>query len=337
MKSILLACLCIFLLGPPGDEATPTPGNPLPEITTTDLVNLVNVGRGGNGLAALTVDPILMSTAQWTADTMAAGQLQGHIGDVKSRVLAAGYGAGDDAWATENFAIAPPGEEELVLQIWADDTHQIPMVNPAYTHIGAGVAQAADGSVYMVVHAAYTSMGKYVSGSQKTATPGGSTATVAPAEAAVSQYIAPMQMVTPLPDGSLVHTVGNGQSLWSIAIAYGTTIRQIQGWNQYAEDDLTVYNGQKLLVGFAPTHIPVTPTANVGGTPEGVTPDQSLPRLAASATSTLAPTPAETPTAEPVDPGADGEPLENAVGMAILIMCAIGAGLIGLGVWMRRG
>lgn len=125
-------------------------------ITAQDLINLVNGLRTGNGLPALEVSSILMSTAQSTAEIMAANNMGWHIGDVRGRVMAAGYGGGATAWATENFAIGPISLEDLAW-MWSDPDHMIPMVKPAYQHIGAGVATAADGSIYYIVHAAYTS------------------------------------------------------------------------------------------------------------------------------------------------------------------------------------
>src|SRR5512146_2828116 len=116
-------------------DATPTPA----PLTPAQLIALINRLRTGRGLRALIVDPILMSTAQSTADIMAAYSMTGHIGDVRGRVIAAGYGAGDIAWATENFAVLPPeATASDILSIWSDELHMKPMADPNYKHIGAG-------------------------------------------------------------------------------------------------------------------------------------------------------------------------------------------------------
>jgi LysM repeat protein/uncharacterized protein YkwD len=218
-------------------EPTPTP-KPL---TPAELIAMLNRVRTGRGLRALIVDPILMGTAQSTADIMAAYSMTNHIGDVRGRVIAAGYGAGDIAWATENFAVLPVGTDPaFILQIWSDNLHMKPMADPNYKHIGAGIAIASEDAVYYIVHAAYTSNGTYKP--NQTPAPG------APAPFSISQYIFAVQTATPARDGSLVHVVRQGQSLWSIAIAYQTHIEQIQQLNGIAADNLTIYVGQKLRI-----------------------------------------------------------------------------------------
>ncbi|MCJ7626374.1 MAG: CAP domain-containing protein, partial [Anaerolineaceae bacterium] len=138
-------------------QETPSP----PAITPFDLIDGVNRIRTANGLPPLIIDDILMGTAQYTADYMALNDLHGHIGDVKGRVMAAGYGAGANAWATENFAIGPITLDTLFNVYWADDLHMVPMYKPNYKHIGAGVTEY-NGRVWYIVHAAYTGSGVYV-------------------------------------------------------------------------------------------------------------------------------------------------------------------------------
>jgi LysM repeat protein len=56
-----------------------------------------------------------------------------------------------------------------------------------------------------------------------------------------------------------LHKVQYGQSLWSIAIMYGTTIEQIQRWNNLGES-IIVYEQQVLLVQKGATQPVVIPT-----------------------------------------------------------------------------
>jgi spore germination protein YaaH len=60
------------------------------------------------------------------------------------------------------------------------------------------------------------------------------------------QNMAAVELATAFPDGNVYHDVKYGQALWSIAIAYGTTIKQIQQLNGLT--DTTVQTGQHLLV-----------------------------------------------------------------------------------------
>jgi uncharacterized protein YkwD len=225
--------------------------------TPQELIAVTNAVRTGNGLQALTVNSILMSTAQQTADYMAANQMMGHIGGVRNRIMAAGYGSGKEAWATENIMNgAALSADTIVREIWSDDLHSIPVLNPIYCDIGAGVAIDSDGDVYYVVHAAYSEKrycGPYIAPDGTTledlATPlPGVTAFPLEEAMDLSEFIYAVRTTTPDPAGDLVHVVQPGQSLWSIAIAYGTRIKEIQRLNGLPEDWFTVYTGQKLLV-----------------------------------------------------------------------------------------
>ena len=81
----------------------------------------------------------------------------------------------------------------------------------------------------------------------------------------VSPYIQPVVLATARPDGDVIHQVQNGQSLWSIAIAYETKIEQIRRYNYIT--DLTIYSGQKSLVQKGATQPPPTPSETAVATP----------------------------------------------------------------------
>lgn len=256
LQSALLLVLFIGLAAP-GPAAHAQEEN---QVGTWDLIAMINQGRATRGYRQLEVSNILMSTAQSTAEIMAASKMGWHIGDVRGRVMAAGYGGGAIAWATENFAIGPMTLEEIAW-IWSDASHMIPIVNPSYQHIGAGIATAADGSVYYVVHAAYTGGGVLPTRTpQANGTPGsGPTATEG-----VIQWVMPVVTATPNSDGSIIHDVLYGQSLWSIAIAYNTKIIEILRTNNLAPENQLIYTGQKLVIPVTPAAIPATLTATPG-------------------------------------------------------------------------
>lgn len=253
---LVLVILCAFLLAL--SPVTPVAAQDDNPVTPWDLISLVNGIRTGNGLPALEVNSILMSTAQSTAEIMAANNMTWHIGDVRGRVMAAGYGGGATAWATENFAVGPMSLSDIAW-IWSDADHMIPMVNPAYQDIGAGVATASDGSVYYIVQAAY------VSGSApyRTPTPANSNGP-APTES-IPQLIIPVVTAIPASDGTVIHEVQMGQSLWSIAIAYDTHIVDILRFNNMSPEQQIVWTGQKLKIPV--TVLPTAPAAEATNTP----------------------------------------------------------------------
>ena len=164
---------------------------------------------------------------------MAANNMSWHIGDVRGRIAAAGYGGGATVWATENFAVGNKSIDEI-MQVWADPDHMRPAVIPAYCHVGAGVAQAANGRYYYILQAAYTSnqsCGEYKP------VPGDDPGPGANPPPPVSQIIIPVKITTPDSDGRIYHIVQSGQSFWSIAIAYQITIRDLEVWNNLSRDN----------------------------------------------------------------------------------------------------
>ncbi len=242
-------------LHPAEKAGAASPGSNLAQssgVTAYDLILAMNTLRVSNGLSALIEDPIVNAVAQNTADIMAANQMSWHIGDVRGRLAAAGYGGGATVWATENFAVGHM-TLEAIMQVWSDPDHMRPATVPAYCHVGAGVAQAANGSTYYVLQAAYTSShscGPYTY-PEGTAAPAGTMP--------VSQIIVPVQIATPDADGKIYHIVQAGQSLWSIAISYQVTIQDLEVWNNISRDT-GLQIGQRLFIPSSNTEGYATPT-----------------------------------------------------------------------------
>jgi LysM repeat protein len=291
-----------------------------------DLITKVNGLRTANGLPALEIDPILMSTAQYTAEYMASTKVCAHMGGVRERVIAAGYGGGANAFATENISCGPKTTDQAVYQDWADDLHMIPMTDGNYKHIGAGVVDV-DGYMYFVVHAAYPSGGSYTPSSGSvvnTTTSGGSViSTVGIVKAVIT--------ATPAEDGSVMHEVQAGQSAWSIAIAYGIKIADIANLNGLPTANPVLQLGQKLLI--KPSYTP-TMTGQATATSD-------VPTETPQPSSTPRPTqPPPTPT---ITPTPTRQPLlptihlsnESSVGLVIVLIC--GAGLAAIMFTTLRG
>ena len=229
---------------------------PVQQVSAYDLILAMNTLRVSYGLPALIEDPIVNAVAQSTAATMAANNMSWHIGDVKGRIAAAGYGGGGTVWATENFAVGSGGMGiDEIMAAWADAEHMRPAVTPAYCHVGAGVAQTSDGRIYYILQAAYVS-GKECGSS--TSTSGG---TLQPGSVPnpVSQLILPVKIATPDAEGKIFHEVQPGQSFWSIAIAYQITIHDIEVWNNLSRDT-ALKAGQRLFIPGKNTAGYATPT-----------------------------------------------------------------------------
>jgi LysM repeat protein len=238
---------------------------PASQTSAYDLILAMNTLRVSYGLPPLVEDPIIDAVAQSTAATMAANNMSWHIGNVRGRIAAAGYGNGSTVWATENFAVSSNGMGiDEVMAAWSDADHMRPAVEAAYCNIGAGTAQTADGRIYYVLQAAYVAgqaCGSTAPSSGSGGTPGASIPNP------ISQVIIPVKIATPDADGRTYHLVQQGQSLWSIAIAYQITIRDLEQWNNLSRNT-PLQAGQKLFIPnkntagyFTPTPIGMVVTA----------------------------------------------------------------------------
>jgi LysM repeat protein len=200
-------------------------------------------------------DPIVNAVAQSTAQTMAVNNMSWHIGDVRGRLAAAGYGGGGTVWATENFAVSGGGMGiDHIMAVWADPDHMRPAVEPAYCNVGAGVA-TANGKTYYVLQAAYVS--GQACGSSTSST--GGTSQPGTGAGLVPQIIIPVKIATPDEEGRIYHVVQAGQSFWSIAIAYQITIQDIEVWNNLSRNTL-LQSGQRLYIPGKDTEGYATPT-----------------------------------------------------------------------------
>ncbi len=236
-------------------EATPLE-RPLRQTAAWELIAAMNVWRTSNGLPALIEDATINAVAQATAQTMADQNLSWHIGNVAGRLQGAGYGGGKKVFATENFAMTSAGATiDQIMPMWDDPDHRLPATNPNYCHVGAGVATASNGFVYYILQAAYVS-GEACTGSYTP--PGGGTGPgTGPGSGITPGIIVPVELVEADESGIFTHIVKPGQSLWAIAVAYKTTIKNLRDWNNLPES-YSLQIGDELIIlgpdaeGFVP-------------------------------------------------------------------------------------
>ena len=224
--------------------------------TASELINAVNDLRIAYGLPPLNVNSILMYVAQSQADYLlttdgASGHGRANGMSLTEQLLSLGYPLGGDlslgGYRSENYVFSPGLDVQGAIHIWlGDDPHTNTMLSPNYFDIGGGVAIGKDGTVYYVIDTArHTDSGKpqeytpvpagtVVSGITVNGTPG------------VEQFMVPVTLSTPNSGGLVIHDVRYGQTLWSIAIAYNTTIQQIRNLNDLPSND--IYSDQKLLI-----------------------------------------------------------------------------------------
>jgi LysM repeat protein len=230
------------------------------------LIQAVNDLRLENGLNALNPHPSLMAVAQWEADAIAGGA-PGHVRPegltLGAWMISQGYPlAGSiplDGLRSENWVGGREMTVDQAIISWLGDApHTNTMLSPDRSDIGAGVSirQDEDGStvyIYVIETALQTSDGQqqYEALLLLTAIPQTQTAlygggTQAAQAQLVPQYMVPVSQATARPDGDVIHQVQYGQTLWSIAIAYGVKIDDIKLLNNIKTNE--VWTNQQLLI-----------------------------------------------------------------------------------------
>ena len=281
---LLLLVLSLFpsgkvFAGPFAEADTPT---------AAQVIQAVNNLRVDQGLSPLNVHPVLMQIAQTEADGIANG-LPGHWRPsgltLGQWLVSLGYPlAGDlslDGFRSENWWMVHTAAEAI--QAWQGDAeHSNTMLSPDRSDIGAGIAVAGDQVIIVLLTALQTASGQMQSDANPVLTQVAASKSGAADGSLLSQYIKPVLLSTARPDGDVVHKTQYGQSLWSIAIAYQTTIDQIRLWNNLGQET-TIYEGQVLLVQKSATQPPpATFTPRPSPTP--------LATAVSSPTATVSPT-----------------------------------------------
>ena len=260
IRLIFLISILALLVAPSRVASVRAQAPAAPRIATAyDLIDAVNSYRAQNGLPAYATSSILMGTAQSQAAYMASIGTVTHTGpggvSFPDRLIAAGYSF---VFRSENIISGSSGASGWSLvtsSSWADDLHQHTMLSPNLCEVGAGVAGGGALAYYVLDAACPSGSG----GSSYTAVPG-ATSVIGGGGAPTVVVVIPN---TPKPDSSTSHLVRPGETLWSIAIAYKTTIAELKTINRLTSDN--IYPGDTLMI-FLPKATQ-TPAPTATGTP----------------------------------------------------------------------
>ena len=293
-----------------------------------DLIAAVNELRTKNSLSSLETNTALMAAGKVQSDYLSfigyTNITNGHVGPGGSyaidRAIAAGYpvAQGIDVQDCPAFTSISEPISALFLNssIWNDAEHMNLILNKYAKHVGAGVTEK-DGFVYYDLVISYDwSITPKDSGTPSVSIPTKST----------TPQVAPVVVAAPQADGSIVHVVQANQALWSIAIAYGTTIEQLRQLNNFQSTNAIIPIGYQLLIrpAFTPTPMPTVTT----------TPRQpTRTPVPAQIIETMQTKPIESTASAPSFlPGID----RTTAGLILILLCGIGLVLVIMGALRRK-
>ena len=249
-----------------------------------DLINTVNNLRQSQGLAPYTIESYLMGFAQTQSDYMASLGTWTHIRADGSTAF--DYGIKENVAMGTNMSVS-----YCVYTVWSDAVHWQTMVGYETGTVGAGVT-VVDGVVYYTLNVRPGNSSINANSSITNEDP----VSYNLQQETTQEYISQVIINTPDADGIIYHTVQYGETLWSIAIAYNTTIDEILTNSGLPLNTTEVFEGERLLIRGA-TEPSATPSFTPTEDPGTPTPTQPRPTLTPFPTRT--PRPTNTPTPPP--------------------------------------
>ena len=290
--------------------------------TAWEMLAEINSLRASRGLAPMEENVLLNLSAQnhadWIAETGVGSHYEDDGSDATVRAQAVGY---TGTYVTENWARGPQlTVTDCIYVSWNDAVHMDNMLDPSRKEFGAGVALDSNNFTVYVVN--FSNFDTNNSQPDDTADGAdnlqdtGPTATTAP-------LVQGVVTATPGPDGTIIHIVQYGQTLWGIADAYGVSLADLLALNNLTEDS-SIWPDDQLIIfqGTGETYTP-TPTEILTEAP------------------TLTPTPTEKPaqTEAAVTPTPTEEPRNNFltnifsgdtlwVGIGLVVVSLFGIGLL---------
>ena len=288
-------------------------------IDAMGLIAAVNDLRATYGLKPYQVDSALMTVAQAHSDYQASINERTHT-------RADGTEPGDHGLSAENIGGGFNVSAQTLFTQWDDYWHTFTLIGFTTGKIGVGVATGSDGYLYYTL--AVINTGKN-SGLPDVQPPD-------PQSTGSAATSTPFLTVTPQENGTITHTVTEGQTLWDIAIAYEMTIVELSNLNNLDPDNPVIYAGQSILISQAYT---VTPTGTITNTP--LPPTRTLRPSRTPQPSQVEPTqnPSAADTQIPLLPESDVVNQENlkSLGIAVIIIAGVGLAAITFGlIWWRR-
>ncbi|HML22381.1 MAG TPA: LysM peptidoglycan-binding domain-containing protein [Aggregatilinea sp.] len=216
------------------------------------VVSAVNAYRVAHGLAPLSINASLMAAAQNHASWMAATRTYSHTGDGGSSPQSRANAAGYSGYVLENFFLGASASSQDAVSWWdTSPVHKADMLATPHTEVGAGFASNNDVRIFVLL------VGNPVPPTPVPRVASGGAAVEEEEEEAGP----PMIMIyksDPREDGSIVHDVQEGQTLWDISAVYGVGLDQLSALN-YLKPGQVIHPGDQILVQLGPGQTPPPP------------------------------------------------------------------------------
>jgi LysM repeat protein len=127
----------------------------------------------------------------------------------------------------------------------------------------------------------------------------------------------------------IIHMVGEGQTLWSIAQSYGVTVDEIRGLNAMPTESADIYPGQQLLIRMGITVTPALLNTTPAGSPQPQIETDIPVAITPEPTRTLIPSPSITalpvPSSTETPAGINLQNLPRGADLAGWIILTVGA------------
>ena len=250
---ILIFSLIMLAVSPYELAAASTPPKPgeMPAVSGADVIAAINNYRVANGLAALSSNSLLNSLAQAQSSYQATISTVTHTGSDGSspsdRASAAGYGGGSGFYFSEIIYGGYNASVSDAMTWWQNSsTHNYYILRDYYVEIGAAVV-TSDGRNYYTAELAGSYSGSSSSSSGSTDTSSGSSTTDSSTAVTPVAVVIPVQKATPNADGSIYHTVMEGQSLWTIAAVYDIELEKLLDQNGLTSYSY-VFPGDEIMI-----------------------------------------------------------------------------------------
>lgn len=222
-----------------------------------EMIALVNGLRASYGLPGLTPHPALNAAAQAQANWIIATGNWGHVGEggssPQNRATAAGYSGS----VLENYVGGASMSPQRAVDWWTNSPiHLRAMLATPHEHVGVGFASGDGANVYVLL------VGRPVTARPAASSGAGSSGASAEEEAEPEIIAVPVVRAEPRPDGSIVHQVQQGQTVWDLAMVYGVDLGELRALNSLGES-MVVHPGDEIMIqlgpGMAPPPTPTVP------------------------------------------------------------------------------